>query len=123
MDAEGRFEFSALPPGDYRLGIATRRESNYGFRMFADVTLRPGETEREVSLRYREEPAGTIVVTVTDSEGEPVSGASVSLVRASTGAEARLKADRAGVFERELHPDRFHITVRCEGYRPVVFEE
>lgn len=84
-DASGRFAFGNVAPGSYRLVVErtgfTRQE--YGQRAIGRrgvaLTLAPGQ--RLTDLLFRMIPAGVVTGQVFDEAGEPVVGATVSVLR------------------------------------------
>lgn len=84
-DANGRFAFSNVAPGNYRLLVErigfARQE--YGQRLpgrrGVALALAPGQ--RLTDLLFRMIPAGVVTGQVFDEAGEPVVGATVSVLR------------------------------------------
>jgi protocatechuate 3,4-dioxygenase beta subunit len=80
-DATGHFVFHSLPPGKYRL-VAIRngfRPSVYEDERGGDIVL--GRNERLNNLMMRAVPASAIEGTVTNGDGEQVSGVRVEALR------------------------------------------
>ncbi|HEX6896073.1 MAG TPA: carboxypeptidase-like regulatory domain-containing protein, partial [Bryobacteraceae bacterium] len=83
-DGSGHFQFDGLPPGKYELRAAKGSEgsANYGANHFHELgdllSLADGEI-RAVTLRFLR--AGFISGHVYDSDGDPVTGAAVNLMR------------------------------------------
>jgi len=86
-DSRGHFEIPNLSAGMYRV-FATRNgfaRSEYGQRTpngrGVSLTIVDGQQIRD--LTFRLQPAGTITGRVTGSDGEPLTGFSVELLRAT----------------------------------------
>jgi protocatechuate 3,4-dioxygenase beta subunit len=86
-DDSGRFQFQALPPGKYDLdatktGIGTAIYGANHLHEFGNlITLRKGESRGGLKLHFMH-PA-SISGHVYDSDGEPLSGVTMNLVRPS----------------------------------------
>ena len=83
-DAEGKFKIENVEPGEYRL---ERHKSGFvsggrGMFSMSSSTLKLAPGEKTSSLRYELTPQAIVNGRVLDDEGEPVQGASVSLMRA-----------------------------------------
>lgn len=60
-----------------------------------------------------------LAIKVTDPEGDPVPGASVTVVSLSQGSEREFVTDEDGEhLQRGFRPDTYRITVEAEGYAP-----
>ena len=76
-DAVGQFQFTALPPGNYRLSA-----SHSGFldhRARHPITL--GQNDHLTDAEIRLPPQGVITGHVLDEDGDPVGGAGVMLFK------------------------------------------
>jgi RNA polymerase sigma-70 factor (ECF subfamily) len=109
-DAEGRFRFDDLPPGDYHLGVLVRRPDGV---LSARARARPGD---EVTLRL---PAGRARLLVR-VEGPPPGTAEFSLTTESggfvppgTGFE---RLATSSVETAEFMPGTGVLVVRAAGY-------
>ncbi|MGH9816348.1 MAG: MSCRAMM family protein [Candidatus Acidiferrales bacterium] len=84
-DANGRFAFGNVAPGSYRLvveriGFARQEFGQRAIgRRGVALTLAPGQ--RLTDLLFRMIPAGVVTGQVLDEAGEPVVGATVSVLR------------------------------------------
>ena len=63
----------------------------------------------------------TITGTVTDTKGNPVSGAVVSLIREGVKTVKEIKTDRKGTFLAKVLPGRYGISAIADGFSRVVF--
>jgi hypothetical protein len=84
-DTNGNFTMVNLPPGQYRLkGIRNGYlDTYYGARRAASkgttITLEPGQELKSLVIKLL--PFGVIAGTVRDADGEPLSGAFITLLR------------------------------------------
>jgi len=84
-EADGRFKFTGLPPGTYRLQVACNGyvSTEYGKTTNGQkgtiITLTAGQAMKDVLFQLQ--PAALVTGHVRDSEGEPVTGVSVSLMK------------------------------------------
>jgi 5-hydroxyisourate hydrolase-like protein (transthyretin family) len=90
-DAEGRFDLSSLPAGDYLL-FATKFGYLPGSTIRRGPTLRASENTRihvtdgqPQRVRMALQPASLLLGRVLTADGEPVEGARVTLWRAASG--------------------------------------
>ncbi len=75
-EADGRFEFDAVPAGDYLL-MGDR--SGYQFRSGTKLTLRPGQQAADLTLKLT--PQAVISGKVVDEDGDPVGNGNVQVLR------------------------------------------
>jgi protocatechuate 3,4-dioxygenase beta subunit len=120
-DAEGRFALAGLPPGEYTVAADPRRgrvgraepAATLAPLVREGVVLAEGEVVR-VQLEARE--GISLVVTVMDEEGRPVSGATVSVRTRDSVVSA--KASAAGVARLEGGPpEAREVEVESPGFR------
>lgn len=84
-DSEGKFHFNGVDPGSYRLRVVRDGfvSTHFGSRTVGGIgtimTLAPGQ--RVDDLLFRLQRASTVSGSVRDSQGEPVAGMSVSLLK------------------------------------------
>lgn len=84
-EADGRFQFTDIEPGRYRLRARATGFllQVYGQRTVYDggteVVLAPGQHRRDILFRLM--PAGVIAGRIYDGDGDPVVGATVSALR------------------------------------------
>lgn len=76
-DAEGRFEFSALPPGTYRLSASRTGFLDHPARRPVPLGANDHVTDAEIRLP----PQSAIAGHVLDEDGEPVDRAMVSIFK------------------------------------------
>jgi hypothetical protein len=74
-DAEGRFQFTALPPGNYRL--SARHSGFFDRKARRPVAL--GQDGHVTDAEIRLPPQGAIAGRVVDEDGDPVGGAMVMI--------------------------------------------
>ena len=129
-DARGQFAVPSLAPGTYRL-YATRNgfaRSEYGQRTpngrGVSLTITAGQQLKDVTLRLQ--PAGTITGRVTGHDGEPLTGFTVELLRAtydSTGARVFRPSLTARTDDRGeyrifwITPGKYYVSVNHRSYR------
>lgn len=89
-EADGRFEFEAIPAGDYLL-MGDR--SGYQFRSGTKVTLRPGQQVTDLTVKLT--PQAVISGKVVDEDGDPVGNGNVQVLR-QTWQHGRLTYTMAG---------------------------
>lgn len=76
-DSEGKFDFTGLPPGSYRL-----RAGRHGFEdRFLPFAIRLGKDEKLEGVEVRLRPMASISGRVTDEDGEPVIRARVTVFK------------------------------------------
>lgn len=75
-EADGRFEFDAIPAGDYML---MGDHAGYQFRAGTKVTLRAGQQAADLALKLT--PQAVISGKVVDEDGDPVGNGNVQVVR------------------------------------------
>jgi hypothetical protein len=134
-NARGQFAVPSLPPGTYRL-FATRNgfaRSEYGQRTpngrGVFLTIAAGQQLKDITLRLQ--PAGTITGRVTGHDGEPLTGFSVELLRAtydSTGARVfrpnlTARTDDRGEYRIFwITPGRYYVSVNPLSNREEEFD-
>lgn len=89
-EADGRFEFDAIPAGDYML---MGDHSGFQFRGGTKVTLRPGQQITDLTLKLT--PQAVISGKVVDEDGDPVGSGNVQVVR-QTWQHGKLTYTMAG---------------------------
>ena len=83
--ADGKFKFTKITPGSYRLSVACNGfvATEYGKKSAAGrgtiVTLTSAQTLKDVLFRLQ--PAALVTGHVHDSEGQPLTGISVALLK------------------------------------------
>jgi Carboxypeptidase regulatory-like domain len=93
-DGSGRFLFEGLPAGNYDLravkqGLGTAIYGAESIREIGDViTLADGETRANLKLRFLR--SATISGRVVDTDGDPISGATVTLLHPSRNLGERV---------------------------------
>lgn len=132
-DAEGRFSFSAIPPGTYlvsisRAGFVTRKSSRVLLTNGSMITLAEGDKIVDVTVPLW--PAAVIRGKVLDATGEPVANARVSAFRTGQGKRAARRdsshaatTDDNGDFRLfGLPPGKYIVmaTAMGEGMEPAV---
>ena len=112
--ADGKFEFHNLKPGQYRITVEAAR-----FRKEAvNVTLRPDETYASPPIKLT---PSSLHVAVLDSASQPLAGVTVSLYakdRTAVGAlAARSVSDQYGdAYFGRLAPGSFQLSATLRGY-------
>jgi protocatechuate 3,4-dioxygenase beta subunit len=92
-DAQGKFEFKDVEPGSYRLTAARNgfARQEYGQRSLnrpgTVLNIREGQTINDVAFKLT--PAGTISGRVADTNGEPLPGVTVSVLRSTFDASGK----------------------------------
>lgn len=131
-DAEGKFTFAGLQPGDYfvsvqKQGFTVARRS--AFASSVQIKLGAGETVK--GLRYSLLPQAVIAGRVLDDEGEPVQGANVqALFQQALRGKKRWLPNAQGVQTNDrgefrlanLTPGKLIIQVTA-SQQPVVVQE
>ena len=99
-DGSGKFSFEGLPAGKYDLhanksGLGTAIYGAASVRELGDLlTLGDGEIHGDIKLRFLR--SASISGRVVDSEGEPVAGANVTLLRPSREFGERVLMNQLG---------------------------
>ncbi len=129
-DASGRFRFTDVAPGRYRLWASKNRYARlaYGKRrndgLGAILTLGPGQEVTGLVLKIV--PAAVITGRVLDEDGEPVAFAQVDVLRYRyVNGERRLRAVSRGARTNDLGeyrlfglaPGRYYVSVSYGGGR------
>lgn len=99
-DAEGRFVFTNVDPGDYQ--IAAQRD-NFQYtapRRPEPVSLKPGDAKKDVVLKVA--PLGVIAGSVRDENGDPVQNVQVSLMTWQYNAAGRQLTARGSAPTNDL---------------------
>src|SRR5262249_46898030 len=103
-DLDGRYEFTELPAGEYRISagkpgyLAVEYGQRRPFEHGTVVTIRDGETLEKLDLTL---PAsGAISGRVLDENGDPVEGVDVQLMQVQFGANRRQLLPVIGVGRR-----------------------
>jgi len=121
-DGSGRFSFEGLPAGNYDLralkqGLGTAIYGADSVRELGDtITLADGETRANLKLRFLH--SATVSGRVVDADGDPISGAQVSLLhpgrnlgeRVLTNAQSASTNDRG---EYKITTDSGEYYLRC----------
>jgi protocatechuate 3,4-dioxygenase beta subunit len=121
-DGSGRFTFEGLPAGNYDLravkqGLGTAIYGADSIRELGDViTLAEGETRANLKLRFLR--SATISGRVADTDGDPISGATVTLLhpgrnlgeRVLTNSQSASTNDR-GEYKITADPGEYYL--RC----------
>ena len=90
-DAEGRFKFDNIRPGQYRLSMEHSGFSSMGKRRWGQaLTLDPGQEMKDLVLRMQ--PSAVITGKIADDDGDPVSGVAVFVKRAAAARHLRFGA-------------------------------
>ncbi len=76
-DAQGKFVFEDLPPGDYSL--SAERVAYLDGHAESDISASPGESVRDILLKLI--PAGVISGRVVDEDGDPVPSGEAGIKR------------------------------------------
>ena len=99
-DRSGRFAFSNIKPGSYRIAAARNgyAKQEYGQRVFGGpgrvLTVASAEARERITISLT--PAGTVTGVVRDSSGEPLVGLQVRLLRHVYGATGQRTFMTAG---------------------------
>ena len=99
-DAEGRFVFTNVDPGDYE--IAAQRD-NFQYnapRRPEPVSLKAGEAKKDVVLKVT--PLGVITGVVRDENGDPVQNVQVALMTWQYSASGRQLSTRGSAMTNDL---------------------
>lgn len=110
-DGSGRFQFEGLPAGKYGLRAAKANDgtATYGANSLRElgsaITLGDGETRPAVSLRFLR--AASISGHVYDSDGDPVPGANVNLLRRGRNLGVPVLAQYRGAITDDRGEYRF----------------
>lgn len=124
-DAEGRFKFEDVKPGNYRIyfgaaGFVDAEKRHHGSRM--QLVLEPGQEVKD--LLFHMKPAATVVGKVRDEDGDPLSGMDVIAIpygMVPHGVNRRRLLDNAGQCTTDdlgqcrlahLEPGRYLVAVR-----------
>lgn len=131
-DGSGNFLIEGLEPGRYSVEVQKngfilppdRRDSD------ATVTLAPGETKK--GLRWTLLPQGVVTGTITDEEGEPVRGVSVTAMRTRyvrgrralmQAATATVTNDRGEFRLTGLRAGRYFLLAQARDSRSALFRQ
>jgi hypothetical protein len=120
-DAKGSFTLVSLPPGKYRLkGVRNGfLDTYYGARRSegagTTIVLEAGQEMKDLQIKLM--PFGVIAGTVRDAAGEPLSGASVTILRLSYHQGRRIieenveaKTDDLGQYRfADLPPGKYYV--------------
>lgn len=113
-DAEGRFLFGHVPPGDFALHISHGR---FRTMKLENLVVRAGETLELGAIAL--EHASLLTGRIVDTNSRPIEGASVTGRPERSGSWARGVSDEEGYFELFLPQDSsFFLMVECQGFRP-----
>ena len=126
-DREGRFAFTRIEPGSYRIAAARNgyARQEYGQRVFGGpgrtVTIAAGGIETvTISLT----PAGTVTGVVRDSSGEAIAGLQVQLLRQIYSSSGQRTFVSSGTDRTDDHgeyrvfwvtPGRYYLLVHPSG--------
>ena len=91
-DADGKFEFTGLPAGDFTLGVW----GSHGNKQIPIKDLKAGEVREDIEIKLAAgvEVSGTLV----DQEGKPVANKSINLQSFSGGSWTHTNTDKKGKF-------------------------
>jgi hypothetical protein len=123
-DAEGRYVLRDLPKGKYRLRLSC---DGYGFKVMPNVEI---YGDRVRTLDFELDPASTVRLRLTDSEGQPVTGRVFMSVRPlekgrGTHVGTSITADGVGAASyRQIVPGRYtlHLKAHRRGEASVEVE-
>lgn len=107
-DGDGRFVLDMLPPGTYRMRAL---HGQHAASSEVTVTLEPGEVRPGVKLILRE--GQPLTGRVRDTNGQPITGASLSLADGTV-----LITDGRGLFDAGFRRGREKLVVRAPGMVP-----
>ncbi|MFB9278048.1 carboxypeptidase regulatory-like domain-containing protein [Cohnella cellulosilytica] len=117
-DENGRYSVTSLAPRSY---ILTARATGFGGQTLGAVIVAAATATVDFSLQP--EP-GSLVGTLTDTNGNPVPGAAVALMNDLAGGPAvvaRVVSGDDGAYSvDDLEPGNYAICVTAEGYRNAV---
>ena len=99
-DAEGKFEFANVNPGDYQLAAQRDNFQYIAPRRPELVSLKAGDAKRDIVLRLT--PLGVIAGLVRDENGEPVQNLPVSLMTWQYNASGRQLTPRGSTTTNDL---------------------
>ncbi|HEV3058417.1 MAG TPA: carboxypeptidase-like regulatory domain-containing protein [Vicinamibacterales bacterium] len=103
-DLQGRYEFTAVPAGDYRLSagkpgyLALEYGQQRAFEQGTVLTVRNGETLEKIDITLP--GSGAITGRVVDANGDPVEGISVRVMQLQFAANRRRPQGVAGAGRR-----------------------
>jgi protocatechuate 3,4-dioxygenase beta subunit len=106
-DRDGRFEFTSLPPGTFRI-IANKAGYESTLENPPKIEVREGETRERVDVTLT--PWGSLAGRVFDEDGDPMQGASVRVlqVRYQAGRRRLVPAASAPRLTDDLGRYRLH---------------
>ncbi|MHC4547376.1 MAG: carboxypeptidase regulatory-like domain-containing protein [Planctomycetota bacterium] len=115
-DAQGAYVFLDLPPGDFPVALT---RDGYGMR-FARTGPVPAKGERKADFALR--PAATLVLHLTDPDGQPIPGRHYLGIRPlqppdGTSVGTSVRADEHGIARyAQILPGSYELTLRPEGF-------
>src|SRR6185295_5382104 len=127
--ADGKFKFTQLPAGSYRLSVACNGyvSTEYGKKSTGGqgtiITLTSGQALKDVLFRLQ--PAALVTGHVRDSEGQPITGVSVALLKIGynwTGGRTMIRAASSLTDDRGeyrlfwVSPGRYYLSMSTGDY-------
>ncbi len=112
-DAEGKFSFEGLPPGEYPILALTETRAGV---LEEVVQLGLGETVSDLRIELSE-PLQLLEVRTVDEEGSPVPRCRVELETDGGSTSPSIRTDHEGVGHVNVGPAKLVVSrVRCDGW-------